>query len=428
MRKPKKPYKSLKEIYLKESFARSVPILPHLSILGEANDEANRQIDVLARMPDGEPQIIGSVDQKGLTKIRNIVKSDINVKVFKEWVDACQLQGLEGYIYPVIEKYEIVWEEVKRLLVDGKHSNEMKMLLGGKIVGEEGRIELWKILERSITLILANQEVNDAINLFSELFDLSIPIGNVAIGKSEIVIALFTDGVKVKAGKEDATKGDILISDKRSIEIKVGEGRLYSSRSESGFKKEKGAAEQLVFKRLKGEKITSEEIKTVNPSFADTSIIEEVASIINNREISDGNLIESLIFTPTLLGYGKGTSGVGFTYLMIMNDKDRSSGNYYMTYYKADNKNLILNKILNQNLEIYSDVSGLFISSQKRPHGKKMYKALQPQTKKASATVKKPRLKKTSMFIPPERPPAVPLQPAQQPSIQQPSSQPYGNV
>jgi len=413
MRKPKKPYKSLQEIYLKESFARPVPLLPRQLFLSEALED--KTINVLAQMPDGgEPELLGTVDKKGLTKISNIVKSDTSNTVFKELIDVCNLQGLEGSIYPIFEKYNINYKEVKRILIDGKNSKAMQFPISNKIVGKTGSFELWSTLKPVIKTILIEQEENDAVKLFSELFNFEPPKGTVATGKGELVIILFSDGKKVKYEKDDVSKGDIVLSDGRRLELKVGQGRLASARSR-GFEKARKAAEDLVHRRMSSQTVTVEELKEVNLSLAKDEDINIALNYINKS--NDPNILESLIWAPSLIGYG----GKGFEYLLIMSNKDRAAGKFILSYFDVRDKEGIINALVNRNLSLYADNEGLTISSGLRPTGKSVYKQYRP------AKPVKQSKKAQQQFTPPERSPAVPLQSAQQQAPVQPQ-QSYGNV
>jgi len=406
-KKLKKPYKSLDEIYLKESFAKPVPALPRQTIFNEAPED--KTIDVYAQVDDGgRPKLLGAVDRKGLTKITNIVSSDKSGTVFKDLMSVCNLQGLENFIYPIFEKYNINYDEVKRLLVDGKNSKAMQFPISNKIVGKSGSFELWNTLKPVIKAVLVEQEENDAVNLFSELFNFEPPKGTVATGKGELVIILFSDGKKVKYEKDDVSKGDIVLSDGRRLELKVGQGRLASARSR-GFEKLRQSVEQLVHKRMTGENLTFDELKNVNLALSKEEDINFSLQFINKN--TDPNVLESLIWAPSLLGYG----GKGFEYLLIMSNKDRAAGKFILSYYDIKDKNIIIDALLNKNLSVYADNEGLTITSGLRPTGKSAYKQYRPAPVKKSAKAVNPS------FTPPVRPPAIPAQPTTQ-------EQPNANV
>jgi len=398
--KVKLPYKSLEDIYLKESFAKPVPPLSRQTVLFEAPED--KTIDVYAQIDGSDkPKLLGAVDKKGFTKITNIVGSDTSGNVFKELINTCNLQGLENFIYPIFEKYNVNYKEVKRLLVDGKETQAMQFPISSKLVGKSGSFELWNSLKPVIKAILVEQEEDDAANLFSELFNFEPPKGTVATGKGELVIILFSDGKKVKYEKEEVSKGDIILSDGRRLELKIGRGRLASARSR-GFEKSRQSAEQLVHKKMTGEAVTFEELKSVNLSLSKDDDINYALQFINKS--TDPNALESLIWAPSLLGYG----GKGFEYLLIMSNKDRAAGKYILSYFEIKDKAVILDALTNKQLSVYADNEGLTISSDSRPTGKSVYK--QYSTKPVKATTKKA----STAFIPPERPPAVPLQPATQ--------------
>jgi hypothetical protein len=365
-----------------------------LTVLGEAGEE--KEIKVLTQIPGNDPQEIGTVDRKGLTRISNIVKSEDSNIIFKELINVCRLEGLENYIYPIFEKYDVNYDEIKRLLVDGKDSEAMQFPITSKIVGKTGSFELWSTLKPVIKAILNEQEENDAASLFTDLFNFEPPKGTVATGKGELSIILFSDGRKVKYEKDDVSKGDIVLSDGRRLELKIGQGRLASARSR-GFEKARIAAEQLVHKRMNNTPITTDELSAVNLSLAKSEDVALALDYINKT--NDPNILESLIWAPSLIGYGS----KGFEYLLIMNNKDRAAGKYVLSYFDVRDRPTVFESLSNKQLSLYADNEGLTVTSGLRPTGKIAYKQYKPTSAKT---------KQISTSIPPERPPAATPEPA----------------
>lgn len=379
-----KKYISLKDLYLKESFGKSVPVPPCLSILEKKKadqspkeKELDKSIDIYKQDPNSNaPEYLGTVDSKGLVKISNIVQSETSGDVIKQLASICNLSQVEEGISNIFNKYNIKWGELKRIYVDNKDN---LTVLSPKFIGEEGTINLREVFIKAIEYILEeSRESNkpfekfssEADKLFNDLFKFIPMINGTATGEGEILSILLSEGRKVLSTE---VKGDIVLPNKISIELKVGgTGR--------GAKITSGRQGQFIDARKKSERLADDLVSKNTPvtfdSLKDALITNKsVQGLISDQDLSavlphinkskDVLKIESLICMPALLGYGK----LGFSYLAIMN-KNQVQNTKELNYFNAQNFNVVLKAINENKIRMYFENDGLTISGDTTGLGK----------------------------------------------------------
>jgi hypothetical protein len=375
--KSEKKYRSLSDVYVSESFGKELPILERLKVM--MAEQPEKTINVLAQSPAGEPELIGSVDQKGLTKISNIVKSDISTEVMNKLLQACNLLGFAVPISQIFEKYNINYGEIDRLLVSGK---DKLNILSHKIIGKDGSINLKELIFPVIQKIVIEQDAGEVEQFFNDVFNLSGAENVVAVGKGEIALILFTEGKKVVFARGDITKGDIVLPDKTSLELKVGQsghgGRIDTKRG-GGFAAMNAIMQELLIKRTSGQNLDVNDILRLKMKYTTEAEINNALPYINRE--TNPQLVEGLILSCSLVGYAK----KGFKYLLMMN-KQGATSTYIMNYFDAQDQSVITNAILTSKLGLEVDNEGLTVTTDPV----RMRKNFKPKKVVAS----KPKLKK----------------------------------
>jgi len=380
-----KKYTSLKDVYLQESFGRSVPVPPRLRIIekkksnnvADSGIEPEKTIDIYKQDPNSTtPEYLGTVDNKGLVKISNIVQSETSGDVIKQLASVCNLSQVEEGISNIFNKYNIKWGELKRIYVDNKDN---LTVLTPKFIGEEGTVNLREVFIKAIEYILEeSRESNkpfekfssEADKLFNDLFKFIPMINGTATGEGEVLSILLSEGKKVISPE---VKGDIVLPNKISIELKVGgtgRGAKITSGRQGQFidarKKTEALANELASKNtpvtLDALKAALMSNKSVEGLLNDQDLNAVLPYINKSRNVLK---IESLMCVPALIGYGR----LGFTYLAIMN-KEQVQNTKELNYYNARNLNVILKAINENKLRMYFENDGLTISGDTSGLGK----------------------------------------------------------
>lgn len=349
-----KKYKSLNEVYTSESLGKQLPALKRLAVL--LKEQPEKTINVLAQSPDGEPELLGSVDSKGLTKISNIVKSDISTETLQGLLKVCNLSSFYNVVRQVFEKYNINYGEVDRLLIKDKGNLN---ILTHKILGKKGKINLKELLFPVIRKIITETEQTDTDEFFKDLFNISGLENVVAVGKGELALILLTEGVKVVYERGDITKGDIVLPDKTALELKVGAagsgGRIDTKRG-GGFREMNSYMQALLTKRVNGEEITLQDILSLKMKYVTEDAINKVLPSVNSQ--NNPKIIEGLILSTCLVGYAK----QGFKYILMMNRAGASS-TFEMTYFDAQDQSNIISSILAGELGMLVDNEGITVTT-----------------------------------------------------------------
>jgi hypothetical protein len=350
----KKKYKSLGDIYAEKSLGKQLPLIERLKVM--LKEQPEKTINVLAQSQDGEPELLGSVDTKGLTKISNIVKSDVSTETLQKLLKVCNLSAFYTPVRQIFEKYNINYGEVQRLLIDGKSSLD---ILSHKIIGKKGKINLKELLYPVIRKIITETDQNDVEEFFRDVFNLSGLENFVAVGKGEILLILLTEGVKVVYTKGEITKGDIMLPDKTALELKVGAagsgGRIDTKRG-GGFKKMDAGIQEIISKRLNNQEISFQDVASLEMKYVTADEVNKILPVVNAQ--TNPKLIEGIVLSASLVGYAK----QGFKYILMMNRAGATS-TFDMTYFDAQDQGNIINSILASEIGMEVDKEGLTVTT-----------------------------------------------------------------
>lgn len=396
-----KKFISLQDLYLKESAGKLVPVPPCLKVLGEQSPE--KQYDILVQNPsapgaESEPQFMGKVDQKDLTKIKNLLQKEDSDKVLDKLIEINNLGELGPSIKSIFGDYEIDYSAVQRILIDNKSSLPLQNTLKSdyQVINLKNLVKpvFLGFRDRPGSGILTG--IDNQPQIFEEfyyrIFNLHVVGGSnvVSVGKGEALLALFTDATKTKVqkakGEQKAVKGDITFAN-GTIEIKVhreGAGRIASQR-QRGFGVMDSAVENILSKRKNGQSVTLEDLNAAYSKTNEMDIkvsAEDVNALLPyiNRETSETK-IESLAIAPVLTAYAR----KGFTYIMLVSPDGIKSGD--ADCFKAQNFNVILNAVLQNKIFMGVDKDG--INASNVPIRKTGRRALKTPSKKPQKITQK---------------------------------------
>lgn len=205
----KKPYKSLAEIYLEQSFAKPVPELPRRTVLGEAK--------VHITFDDGRVKEIVTSDYTAskLLGVETKITSNIN-ELVKQWFQAGGW-GNEAIgigvplLMTIIERnlktnntgvVKEVIEDINNILKIKKSLNNFKDSLSEKNYSSFVKNFPVKLKQLSAANLIKDIEKN---LVFME--------GSVAVGPGEVLATLYSEMVNPE-------KGDLMFRDGRKVEVK----------------------------------------------------------------------------------------------------------------------------------------------------------------------------------------------------------------
>jgi len=235
MRKPKvkKPYKSLKDIYLNESFSKPVPILPRSRVLiyrenadvvvqqdpphgqmheFEISDKlANKLINTLTRQksvktPEGE----ASVD----SLIQKALEIDRWNEANPRWKQV--LTSIQSYFDEANLNADKFYELIS---LQKDKDNLVRTVLIGKSLGSNGAVAAYNfndLIPDKFKQLFVNPQ--DAISVMDKIYNYDFK-AKVYVGKGEIALTLISDAIK-------GEKGDLYFDGIGEVEYKASEARL----------------------------------------------------------------------------------------------------------------------------------------------------------------------------------------------------------
>jgi len=235
MRKPKvkKPYKSLSEIYLNESFSKPVPILPRSRVLiyrenadvvvqqdpphGQmhefeiSNQLANKLINTLTRQktvktPEGE----ASVD----SLIQQALEIDRWNEANPRWKQV--LTSIQSYFDEAKLNTDKFYELID---LQKDPDNLVRTVLIGKSLGSNGAVAAYNfndLIPDKFKQLFVNPE--DAIAVMDKIYNYDFK-AKVSVGKGEIALTLISDAIK-------GEKGDLFFDGIGEVEYKASKARL----------------------------------------------------------------------------------------------------------------------------------------------------------------------------------------------------------
>ena len=211
---------SLEDIY-KKQVRGNIPQRKHLRVLGEA------QVDIT--YDGGEAVAFTDIDDKKAASIASYLKGEAegsimlkeNFKVVQALADKSGFRDQDKFLKYLFMGFQDVNYEGLQKLVDEKDGLNV---LGSKLAGPIGKVDLWDICKPQLGMFLENQE--DWGLFYNMLFVQDFKEGNVSVGAGELALAVLTEAKKGAAG--DLEIGSL------QIEVKTGKGRVLSARG-SGF-------------------------------------------------------------------------------------------------------------------------------------------------------------------------------------------------
>ena len=211
---------SLENIYKKQVRGK-IPPRKHLRVLGEA------QVDIT--YDGGEAAAFTDIDDKKAASIASYLKGESegsimlkeDFKVVKALADKSGFRDQDKFLKYLFMGFQDVNYEGLQKLVDEKDGLNV---LGSKLAGTIGKVDLWDICKPQLAMFLENQE--DWGLFYNMLFVRDFKEGNVSVGAGELALAVLTEAKK-------GSTGDLEIGSLQ-IEVKTGKGRVLSARG-AGF-------------------------------------------------------------------------------------------------------------------------------------------------------------------------------------------------
>lgn len=228
-KKIKKPYKSLNDIYLKESFAKLVPSLPRQNIFEKA---------IIKIQKDEQPESSHQVDSNTATKIERIISRSKpiatkegeksvnqiiqNVLEIDGWAKSASESDIFDRVVKGFELVELNYNNFESLI--GIQTNKDNPLRGALQSGSTKSFTLAQILPEAFIGLFANNNVNSAITALNSIWLIEYkPEGQRAnIGPGEVALSIISDAVK-------GVTGDLFFDGLGSIEVKGQGARLGGS-------------------------------------------------------------------------------------------------------------------------------------------------------------------------------------------------------
>lgn len=231
MRKPKvkKPYKSLEEIYLKESFSKSVPLLPRQAVLEKA---------IIKIQKDEQPESSHQVDTNTATKIERIInrskpiatkegEKSVNQIIEKVleidgWAKSAAGSDIFDRVVKGFELVELNYNNFESLVeIQSNKNNPLRDVIQS---GSNNAFTLTQILPQAFVSLFKGDNINSAITALNSIWLIEYkPEGQRAnIGPGEIALSIISDAVK-------GVKGDLFFEGLGSVEIKGQGARLGGS-------------------------------------------------------------------------------------------------------------------------------------------------------------------------------------------------------
>jgi hypothetical protein len=339
-------WKSLDEIYLKESANKKVDLLPRqkVNVFFEDNN--------LFRGEGDNYEFVGAVDDKDYRKIVNIVKKEGD-KSIEKLVQQSGFVGQTRYVKNFLADFDVNYGEVEILSQIKQKLNSIT----GSIGGSQGELSLHQAIFPVLEKILANETREKIEQFYNSLFVKSFAEGNVSVGDGELLLSLFTECFK-------GDVGDLKTPSGLNIELKVGKGRIISARG-GGFKndldklKEFAQKPDLSIEDLQEAKFTGDVMKK---AFANISILQQFI----DQNITDPNQRMQHFAGIMLNEYGK----EGFDIVMFVYQKGftRKAGEFMgdgtfdkTRYLNVTNYSNILNAINNNFIAFDFDGDGVYI-------------------------------------------------------------------
>lgn len=339
-------WKSLDNVYLKESAGKAVSKLPRQQV--HLYNENNN----LFRGEDGDYEYVGAVDDKDYRKIVNIIKKEGDESV-DNLVKQSGFDSQQRYIKNFFADFDVNYGEIEILTQIKQNLNSIT----GKVGGSHGEFSLRQVIFPVLEKVLANETPENIEQFYNSLFVRTFDEGNVAVGDGELLISLFTECFK-------GDVGDLKTPSGLNIELKVGQGRIVSARG-GGFKndleklKELAVKDDLSVEDLQEVKFTGDMMKK---AFNNTAILQQ---FINQDDKSPENRMQQ--FGGIVLNeYGK----EGFDILLAVYQKGfkRKAGITAdvgtfdkARYLNVSSYNNIFNAVKNNFISFAYDGDGIYI-------------------------------------------------------------------
>ena len=229
--KVKKPYKSLEDIYLKESFAKLVPLLPRHLVLGEDSGMA----EILIQKDQGEQLPIYKVPNKVADQILKTIKrnevtqnepgaqsvNNIIAKCLEMDGWAAQGSGQESSVFSeVVRAFELVdlkYENFKQLeaLQRDKNNPVRNILLKNPAVHSPN-----ELLSDKFQALFATP--SGALEVLTSLWRIQ-PQSDANVGPGELALTLISDAVKGKEGDLEFDFGHVEVKGNNAA---LGSGKV----------------------------------------------------------------------------------------------------------------------------------------------------------------------------------------------------------
>jgi len=232
IKKNKKPYRPLSEIYLKESFARPVPLLPRQTILGEANGMA----EILIQKDTGEdlpvykvPNEVADEVLKRIKRAEQQLGDKEGFTVDKIIAQCLELDGWAGEgkgqnssvfreVVNAFNAVELNYKEFNKLLsLQTDKDNPVRTVLLNDLKPHS----MVELLSDKFKALFADPA--GALTVLQSLWRL-IPDGgkNVNVGPGELALTLISDAVK---GKEGDLQFDFGLVEVKGNNAALGSGK-----------------------------------------------------------------------------------------------------------------------------------------------------------------------------------------------------------
>ena len=198
----KKPYRSLDQVYLSESFAKPVPLLPRQTILGEAS-----LLVYSTDHPEGKPyENIDDETAKRIVKmLRRSEKSSSGKSVNQVIQEVLKIDHWNGeHVFDrVLKSFDLVkinsstFENLKAIQTD-KENPLRKFIESASSATTQ--IELIDLIPKGFVNLFENDDLNSALTVLNSIWLITDAEQQANVGPGEISLSIMSDAVKGNTG------------------------------------------------------------------------------------------------------------------------------------------------------------------------------------------------------------------------------------